>query len=316
LVDVIKLIEGSRSTGTGARRRARLIEANTWGSTAYYPAEVLERDGARVFHKGLHIYENHRTESESYERPEGDVRNFIGVLASDAAFEVDGLYADVEFFESYVPRINEIADHIGLSVNAQGMTEAGEREGRYGPILVGLLEAGSVDIVTRAGAGGKLVSILESDTGTRAGTPIEKNKTEGKSAVADLTKEDFEAHIAALTEAISSIPASIAAAVAANAATAAVEEEVVETDIASEAVVEVEIDHAAVIDAINTNQLPAAVTKNIVEALRSGSTLEDAVAEQVSLREAFVATHEVGTVHLQESESKLSGIARSVQILG
>ena len=137
--------------------RARLIESNVRGSSAYYPEEVLKRD-AHLFSKGVHMYANHISESESFERPEGDVNNLVGVLESDAVFEGDGLYADLKIFEHKKEWVKEIAPYIGLSIRAAGEVE----ESNEGPVLKKFQKVLSVDLVTQAGAGGKFVSLTES----------------------------------------------------------------------------------------------------------------------------------------------------------
>jgi antitoxin component of MazEF toxin-antitoxin module len=259
------------------------------------------------------MYLNHPTQTEQYDRPERAVEDLVGKLTSDAVYESDGLYADVEFYDSFVAQINEKHEDIGLSVRAHGLTEDAEMEGRYGPVLVALLAADSVDVVTKAGAGGKLTSILESDRDL-AGALIETNK-EGTQSVADVTKEDFEALQTALIEAIAGIPAALAESLAAK--PEAVVETVVEDAIVVEAVAAVVIDHAAVVEALATNHLPAASAGKIVSALTEGATLADAIAEQVTLREAFLATStESGTVVINESDKTARGLSRAVSVLG
>lgn len=310
----IKLVEaiGNVQTLSGKRWRARIVEGDRWGSSAYYPKDVLERDGARVFTAGLAMYLNHPTQTEQYDRPERAVQDLVGKLTSDAVYESDGLYADVEFYDSFVAQINEKHEDVGLSIRAHGMTEDAEMDGRFGPVLVALLAADSVDVVTKAGAGGKLTSILESDRDL-AGELIETNK-EGTQSVT-VTKEDFEGLRTALIEAIAGIPAALAESLAAVAPVAVVEpvvEAVVEPVV--EAVV---IPHAAIVEALATNHLPAASASKIVAALTEGSTLEAAVQEQIALRESFkTSSDESGTVFISESNKAPRGLGRSVSVLG
>lgn len=315
-IELVESIGGSHAL-SGKRWRARIIEGDRWGSSAYYPKDVLERDGARVFHTGLAMYLNHPTQTEQYDRPERAVQDLVGKLTSDAVFESDGLYADVEFYDSFVTQINEKHEDVGLSVRAHGMTEDGEIDGRYGPILLALLAADSVDVVTKAGAGGKLTSILESDRDL-AGKLIETNK-EGTQSVADVTKEDFEALSNALIEAIAGIPAALAESL--SAAKVVEEEVLVESNVVVEEVAEVVeaivIDHAAIVEALSTNHLPAKSAAKIVAALTEGATLEAAVQEQIELRESFMALgSESGTVVIQESDKTPRGLSRSVSVLG
>ena len=319
----LQLTESLAPAGTktvGKRWRARIIEADRWGSSAYYPGEVLERDGARVFTKGLAMYADHPTESDAYERPERSIKDMVGKLISEAVYgdegEGPGLYADVEFYDSFLSEINEKHQDVGLSVRATGLTEWAEMDGREGPVLVGLLAADSVDVVTRAGAGGKLTSILESDRET-AGRPITRKEAQ---SVTDVTKEDFDLFKTELVEAIAGIPAAIA-----ESLKPAIVEPVEKTaeELAAEAaalendkVEPVEIDHAAIVEALAANNLPAVTSKKIVESIKAGATLEDAVKEQTELREAFLATGtESGTIVITESGKPATGLARAVSVL-
>lgn len=313
----LELVEsvGGSQTITGSKWRARILETNRWGSSAYYPHDVVERDGPRVFTAGLHMYQNHMTESEQWERPEGAVENLVGTLVSDAWIEEDGLYADVEFYPSYIARISEIHKDVGLSVRASGLTEDAEMDGRYGPVLVGLLAAKSVDVVTHAGAGGKLTSILESDR-ELAGSLVESNK-EGTRSMSDVTKEDFEALSQKLIDAIAAIPAALAEAVV---TTVEVNDDSAEAEAAAKAAAkteEVVVDHGAIVEALAENSLPAKVAATIVEAVKAGATVDEAVKAQVELREAFASTTgESGVVVINESDKQASGLARSVTVLG
>ena len=55
-----------------------------------------------------------------------------------------------------------------MSIRAAASVESGKRAGRRGPVITELLEGISVDLVTRPGAGGKLISLLESAHGRPA----------------------------------------------------------------------------------------------------------------------------------------------------
>jgi hypothetical protein len=307
--------------------RAKLISADAWGSSAYYTSEVLKRDGSRVFHKGLHMYQDHLSESEQWDKPEGSIANLVGTLESDAEFEENGpegpgLYSDVKFYPSYVSRISELKEDVGLSVDAQGLTESGERDGRFGPILVALLSAKSVDVVTKAGAGGKLMHMIESDRGL-AGRPVESKE---KSAMTDVTKEDFDGLVAKFdalpglfAEALKTagvVPAAqtpaetpAAETTATNTATAT------STETATEKAFEPDL--GQILESVRDNNLPGPAANAIVKAMRDDKlSLEDAVAAQVKLREAYVATTvEKGSVHITESDKPVTGLARAVTVL-
>lgn len=318
------LHESGRAKGTGKRRRAKLIAADVWGSSGYYPAAVLERDAEDVFVPGTKMYENHFTEAEEWERPEGDVAKLVGKLTSYGVYEADnpegpGVYADVEFYDSYVPRINEIGEDIGLSVRGNGTSEEGEAAGRFGKIVTQLININSVDVVTTAGAGGKLVSILES-AGPMAGTPI---NTEGDQSVTALTKEEFDAGIASLKESFSEavgegFVASLSTALKEALAPAPVTPEVVEGEEVTPVVeaapaAEVEIDHTELATKFAEADLPAAVMPNIIAAIKEGKSIEDAIASQAKLREAFVEHQPtVTTVRITEADRQDKSVSASI----
>ena len=73
--------------------------------------------------------------------------------------EEDGLYADLKIFAHKKEWLKEVAPYIGLSIRANGIVKEGE-DGF--PILEQFTEVLSVDVVTRAGADGKFVSLAES----------------------------------------------------------------------------------------------------------------------------------------------------------
>lgn len=164
---IIPLMERAvRSDGTIP---VKIIQPG-WGSSGYYPAEVLERDGPKIFKKGTKMYWNHQTSTEEAERPEGDLNHLAAELVSDARYQANGvagagLYADAKVFEKYKPAVDDLAPHIGLSIRAFGKAMQGEMEGREGPILQELTRGKSIDFVTVPGAGGGIVSLFEAARG-------------------------------------------------------------------------------------------------------------------------------------------------------
>lgn len=188
--DVVSLVEAAlRPDGTTTLK----IIAPGWGSSGYYPVDVLKRDGPTVFAQGLHTYWNHPSVSEESDRPERDLNDLAGVLASDARWLDEGpagpgLYADATVFGPYQGPVNELAPHIGVSIRALGTHAPGEAEGRKGPIVKSLVAAKSVDYVTVAGADGQVLQLFEAARGGRpAATPKEEE------GMPDLTRELEEA---------------------------------------------------------------------------------------------------------------------------
>lgn len=156
------------TAGTGRRYRARLIEGDRWGSSGYYSREMLERDGPQVWPYGTQVFLDHPGIAEQHDRPERSVRDLAGKIVTAPVYEGDGLYADVEFYPHMAPVIEAMWEDVGMSIRAAGTAEHGERDGRSGPVITSLSEGVSVDVVTRAGAGGKLVALLESARATEA----------------------------------------------------------------------------------------------------------------------------------------------------
>lgn len=162
----------------GRRYKVRLIEGNRLGSSGYYPADMLLRDGPKIFTKGTPMYLDHQTPEERENKPFGSVSTFAAELAEDAYYEKDGLYAEIEVFEHHMPMIKSLKDRIGISIRARGLATVELMEGKRVKVFQSLTEARSADFVVRAGAGGKIVSILESAELETSDTDSES--TEGK----------------------------------------------------------------------------------------------------------------------------------------
>ncbi len=169
------------------------------GSSAIYPAEVLKRDGPNVFKAGTHVYLNHPTSAEEAARPEGDVKNLAGVLSSGATYHEShakgpGLYARMKVFQDHAQIVEEKAAHVGMSIRASGVAEAG-KTGKGGlPILKELTSAESVDVVTRAGAGGMILT----EAARSAANQQEVDMTETE--VTKLVEKAVTAAVSAVTQ--------------------------------------------------------------------------------------------------------------------
>lgn len=178
---------------------AKLIEPG-WGSSGYYPREVLKRDGPKIFLAGTKQFWNHPTATEEAERPEGDLNALAAELISDARYldgpAGEGLYADAKVFAPYQEAVNELAPHIGLSIRATGRAVQGEAEGRKGPIITALTAAKSADFVVLAGAGGQIIQMFEAARAKAALIPnskeVEVNEKEFKEAIGRVEAENLK----------------------------------------------------------------------------------------------------------------------------
>jgi len=168
VVDTIKLAEVAKTD-----YEVKLIAPGK-GSSAFYPAEVLKRDGPKVFKAGTHMYWNHATDAEEAARPEGNLDHLAAVLTKDAYWvesgkQGPGLYSRAKVFSDYATKVEEKAPHIGLSIRAAGNAVKGKlTEGR--PELAELTYADSTDFVTKAGAGGMVLTESRGTNGTFRGT--------------------------------------------------------------------------------------------------------------------------------------------------
>lgn len=132
-----------------------------WGSSGYYSAEVLERDGPRIFPIGTHMYMNHPTQTEAIDRPERDLRDLMGTIVSTPRMKGIELVAEVEVKDHWIDFVESVKDDSGLSIRANGVAEEGSAAGKDGMIVKALTEGHSVDFVTKAGRGGKIKQLLE-----------------------------------------------------------------------------------------------------------------------------------------------------------
>jgi hypothetical protein len=157
------------------------------GSSGYYPASVLKRDGPEIFKRGTLMYINHATDAEEAARPEGDWSKLAAVTTGDAYWDETGpdgaaLYAPAKVFSNVAAEVREKAPHTGVSIRAAGQyAEASTGQPKPGlkaaesklapdgkPGLIGkLTRADSIDLVTKAGRDGKL--LLESANSNEGG---------------------------------------------------------------------------------------------------------------------------------------------------
>lgn len=161
VTESMPLVEAVRGEPTGKRMRIKLISAG-WGSSGHYSESVLRRAAAdRIYPAGTQMFLDHPGASESADRPERSLRDLAAVLTGDSEYDNGALWNVAEVFTPYQQVLNEMKDHIGVSIRAAGVAEYGEAEGREGTIITQLTEGISVDFVTKAGRGGQIVEVLE-----------------------------------------------------------------------------------------------------------------------------------------------------------
>jgi len=125
----------------------------------YYPAEVIARDGPRVF-EGARTHENHATKQEDQSRPEGDVRTWVGILSELFIDSAGALCGQATIFDPAFHtklagmKAAGVLNKMALSIRALGECVKGMIGGKAVDIVERLVKARSVDFVTEANAGG------------------------------------------------------------------------------------------------------------------------------------------------------------------
>jgi hypothetical protein len=143
----------------------------------YYSAEAIEaavKDG--VF-EGKHSFADHPSLFEDKNRPERSVRDLLGWWSDVHVETIEGRKAMVGTFnieygnefainkmreaKTYAEKYPNADGYVGFSINAHGASHPGEIQGQQFNIVDRITEAVSTDMVTRAGARGKLINLKE-----------------------------------------------------------------------------------------------------------------------------------------------------------
>jgi hypothetical protein len=142
----------------GSRVRLRVIDAGI-GSSGIYPASTIEA-AAPLVAPGTPIYADHPTVSEGYERPERSVRDLVGFIEGNGRYvtESHSIEAEASILPKWREALAAMHQHVGMSIRAAADVE--EREGKR--VIQRITSIESVDLVTKAGRGGKVLELLES----------------------------------------------------------------------------------------------------------------------------------------------------------
>lgn len=256
---------GEKDDGAG-RYRIRIIAPGR-GSTGMYTAPNLA-ESAPLFTPGTHMFFDHQTMTEDWERPERSVRDLAGVFESGAEIMPDGsLEADIKVYPSVNGIIRERWTDIGVSINGWSVDEIGP-DGVV-PVLAGIQ---SVDFVTRAGAKGAVLEVLESDGRWRVRSPsAPSNPTninvQEEQAVKpeDICKAVSEAMAAAMPAAIKEAAALLAA---------DQEKKVAEAKKVEAPAVD---PYEAAAKVAEANDLPKEARARVMEAVKRGAGVDDAI---------------------------------------
>lgn len=191
--DFVVARESATKSGTSLKSLPIKVMHAGWGSSAFYPKDVLMRDGPTAFPAGTKMFWNHATEAEDMQRPEGNLDNMAAVTTEAAQWDDNGakgpgLYAKSKVFSDYATQVAEKGPHIGVSINTFVKGKEGEMEGKRGRIAEKLLctKLTSIDFVTTAGAGGApIVHATESHRAQKETDMTDQERTEMESLRAE-----------------------------------------------------------------------------------------------------------------------------------
>ena len=251
---------GEKDDGAG-RYRIRIIAPGR-GSTGMYTAPNLA-ESAPLFVPGTHMFFDHQTMTEDWERPERSVRDLAGVFESGAEIMPDGsLEADIKVYPSVNGIIRERWADIGVSINGWSVDEIGP-DGVV-PVLAGIQ---SVDFVTRAGAKGAVLEVLESDGRWRLMNPSNPTTNPNSQEEQAVKPEEI---VKAVSEAVAAaMPAAIKEAAALLAADQ-------EKKVAEAAAPKADPYEAAAKIA-EAEDLPKEARARVMEAVKRGAGVDDAI---------------------------------------
>lgn len=136
-----------------------------WSKNNRYYSESLLKKSTNIF-EGAKMFMNHATEAQEKQRPEGDLRDWVGNITkvwgeSDGTIKATAKVIDPAFKAKLaLLGENNMLNTMGVSIRASGEVNMGEAEGKKGKIVEKFTGAKSVDFVTFAGAGGQVESLF------------------------------------------------------------------------------------------------------------------------------------------------------------
>ena len=275
------------------RYRIRIIAPGR-GSTGMYTAPNLA-ESAPLFVPGTHMFFDHQTMTEDWERPERSVRDLAGVFESGAEIMPDGsLEADIKVYPSVNGIIRERWADIGVSINGWSVEEIGP-DGVVPP-LAGIQ---SVDFVTRAGAKGAVLEVLESDGRWRVKNPSNSTTNPNSQEEQAVKPEEI---VKAVSEAVAAaMPAAIKEAAALLAADQEKKAKAVEAEKKAAAPKTDPYEAAAKI--AEANDLPKEARARVMEAVKRGAGVDDAIEAE----RAYIKAIAPAPVVREDASAKTGG---------
>ena len=286
LTQILEADSGSASGSASGKYRIRIIAPGHGSSGVYTPENLAASAG--IFKAGTQMYFDHPSLSEEADRPERSVRDLAGKLLTDAEVGEDGsLYAECEVYPSFDQVIREKWNDIGVSINAWSESEIGP-DGIVPP-LTGVM---SVDFVTKAGAGGALLEVLESQSLTSTEETESMTPEEFKAILAEALAPLMEAFPPKKKDDTEDPSAPADSAPASSDAPADPKSDEEDPKKKKESLE----DALDVARALSESDLPAPAKDRVIEAVREGTSVKDAIEAEKKYIES-VSVPAVGRIH-------------------
>lgn len=230
------------------------------GSSGFYSEDVLKEYGPKALAPGAKAFVDHD--------PSRSVRDMIGVYPDGAVYEDGvGLVGELEVFPHWADFVEAVAPHAGLSIYMMGESD---NEGN----ITALIEdrQNGVDLVAYPGliGSGLAEKLYESaKAASDNGTSNENATTHSKESSMEI--KELAEKVDKLTESVNSLVSGITV----------LQESLTPKE------TEGEIDLAAVVDAVAEADLPRELRAVVIESVKSGIAVEDAIKSQVALVESI-----------------------------
>lgn len=230
------------------------------GSSGYYSEDVLKEYGPKALAPGAKAFVEHN--------PERPVRDMIGVYPDGAYYEEGvGLVGELEVFPHWSEFVEAVAPHTGLSIYMMGESDP---EGNVTALIPD--RQNGVDLVSYPGLeGSKIIEKLyeSAKAASDNGTSNENATTHSKESSMEI--KELAEKVDKLTESVNSLVSGITV----------LQESLTPKE------TEGEIDLAAVVDAVAEADLPRELRAVVIESVKSGIAVEDAIKSQVALVESI-----------------------------
>lgn len=278
------LVEGKTSRGTWPIR----IITEGKGQSATYTREMLEANKNVFANRGM--YGNHpKDPNKPWERSPFDIKAKLG--PNIVGKEVDGVYAlygeaivddEVDAF------LEKFGDIVGVSIFASGEGDTHDDGEYYAETFDGNDPYTSVDFVVAAGRGGRVERVLEDFRALENSTaPAGAGKDEREKRMDEALKAYLEAFEKRVTDMFGALSEKV------DAATALVES----VKNASPERVEAVDAAAELASAVAEAKLGTGAVKRVLEQVKGGKTVADAVKHETDMRDEILAE---ANVHVEE----------------